>query len=338
MLQQGERSSNRAERLHRIERILYDAPADGLTPGEIARRCGIHRTTVWRDIRTLEQSEVPIWSANGRYGILRERYVTSVRLNLHEATALFLAARLLSRYSDENHPHVARAMEKLAAAMPRDMMQQHIQRAADLVRQRRERPEFTRMVERLTEAWAERKRVRLWQRPEGNQPARMRLFDPYFLEPSGVGYALYVIGFDHLRQDIRTFKVERLERVEVTEERFEVRADFDPYRCLHSAWGINWGSGEQVEVRLKFPPGRVTQRVKESEWHITQRIKDSPDGGCILAVQVGATLEMKPWIRQWGADCEVLSPPELRAEIAEEMRRAAEMYEPGQQREEGGLG
>jgi predicted DNA-binding transcriptional regulator YafY len=35
---------------------------------------------------------------------------------------------------------------------------------------------------------------------------------------------------------------------------------------------------------------------------------------------------MKPWIRQWGYECEVLSPPELRAEIAEEMRRAAAVY------------
>ncbi len=327
MLQHGEQSHSKFERLNRIERILYDAPPDGLTPGEIAKRCGIHRTTVWRDIQALDDNGVPVWHNNGRYGILRERYITSVRLNLHEATALFVAARLLSRYSDENHPHVARAMEKLAAAMPKDMMQRHIQRAADLVRQRRERPEFTRMLERLTEAWAERKRVRLWQRAEENQPAKARLFDPYFLEPSGVGYSLYVIGFDYLRQDLRTFKIDRLQRVEVTEERFEVPPDFDPYRYLHNAWGINWGSGEQFEVRLQFPPGRVTQRVKDSEWHITQRIEDLPGGGCVLTVRVGATLEMKPWIRQWGCDCTVLSPPELRQEIAEEMKRAAELYE-----------
>jgi predicted DNA-binding transcriptional regulator YafY len=326
MLQHGERSENRAERLLRVERILYDAPPEGLSPGEVAKRCGIHRSTVWRDIRSLQNNGVPIWGEKGHYGILRERYVTSVRLTLHEATALFLATRLLSRYSDENHPHVARAMEKLAAAMPKDMMQQHIQRAADLVRERRERPEFTRILEHLTEAWAERKRVKLWQRADDKQPAKPRLFEPYFLEPSGVGYALYVIGYDHLRQDIRTFKVERLQRVEATDERFEVPASFDPYQYLHNAWGINWGSGEQIEVRLKFPPGRVTQRVKESEWHITQRIEDLPDGGCILSVHVGATLEMKPWIRQWGCECEVLSPLELRAEIAEEMRRAAALY------------
>lgn len=91
---------------------------------------------------------------------------------------------------------------------------------------------------------------------------------------------------------------------------------------------MNWGSGsEPVEVRLRFPPGRVADRVRESEWHYLQKREDLPDDACILSVTVGSTLEMKPWIRQWGKDCEVLAPEALRREIAEEMREAARMYE-----------
>ena len=112
----------------------------------------------------------------------------------------------------------------------------------------------------------------------------------------------------------------------MTDEQFAPREDFHPYRYLHNAWGVNWGSGEEIEVRLQFPAGRVTERVKESEWHITQKIDDLPDGGCVLTVKVGSTLEMKPFIRQWGADCIVLAPDDLRGEIAAEMRQAAENY------------
>lgn len=317
---------SRAERLHAVEETLYNAPPDGLRMVEVAQRCGVDRTTIWKDIRALSENGVPVWGEAGRYGILRERYVTSVRLNLHEATALFLAARLLTRYSDTNHPHVARAIEKLAAAMPKDVMQRHMCRAADVVRTRREWPELVHNLERLTEAWAERRRVRLWQKPRDGKPAHERLFDPYFLEPSGVGYSLYVIGWDHYRDDLRTFRIERLERVELTDEHYVPREDFDPYQYLHGAWGVNWGTGEEVEVRLQFSPGRVTERVKESEWHISQRIEDLPDGSCILSVRVGSTLEMKPFIRQWGADCVVLAPAQLRQELAEEMRRAAGNY------------
>ena len=48
-----------------------------------------------------------------------------------------------------------------------------------------------------------------------------------------------------------------------------------------------------------------------------------------MRLNVSHTLEMKPWIRGWGADCEVLHPPELRNEIAAELRAAADVYSSG---------
>ncbi|MDW8325584.1 MAG: transcriptional regulator [Anaerolineales bacterium] len=317
-------------RLQRVELLLFHAGEKGISLSEIAKDCGVDRTTIFRDIRKLEEAGVPIWSERRKYGIDRAHYLPAIHFNLHEATALFLAARLLTRYTDSHHPHVARAIQKLAAAMPRDLIQRHMARAADVVRTRREVPHLTRVLECLTEAWANRKRVRLWEKDRPNKPAVERLFEPYFIEPSGVGYSLYVMGYDHLRKDIRTFKIDRLARVLPTEESFTVPPDFDPYKYLHNAWGINWGSGNQpVEVRLRFAPGTAADRVRESEWHYSQKREDLPDGGCILSVVIGSTLEMKPWIRQWGKDVEVLAPESLRREIAEEMREAARLYETG---------
>jgi proteasome accessory factor B len=314
-------------RLRYVEELLYHAADEGISKQSIAELCGVDRTTIHRDIKKLMEDGVPIWGDKGKYGIERTNYLPAVRFNLHEAMALFLAARLLTRYADSHHPHVARGIEKLAAVMPKDLIQQHMLKAAAVVRTRRELPELTRTLERLTEAWAERKQVRLWQKETEDSPARPRLFDPYFIEPSGVGYSLYVIGFDHLRQDWRTFHIGRLERVEITAERFEPRTDFDLYTLLSKAWGVNWGKGQVFEVRLQFPPGRITARVKSSEWHMSQKIEDLPDGGCVLAVKIGDYVEMKPFIRQWGADCTVLAPESLRREIAEEMAKAARNYE-----------
>jgi len=317
-------------RLQRVEFLLYHAGEAGLSLVELARECGVNRTTIFRDIRKLEDNDVPIWSGGGKYGIDRARYLPAIHFNLHEATALFLATRLLTRYADSHHPHVARAIQKLAAVMPRDLIQRHMARAADVVRARREVPHLTRVLEALTEAWANRKCVRLWEKDRPNKPAVERLYEPYFIEPSGVGYSLYVMGYDHLRKDIRTFKIDRLARVVPTDQPFTVPADFDPYQYLHNAWGVNWGSGSQpVEVRLRFAPGTAADRVRESEWHYSQRREDLPDGGCLLSVTIGSTLEMKPWIRQWGPDVEVLAPAELRREIAEEMRAAARLYAAG---------
>jgi predicted DNA-binding transcriptional regulator YafY len=51
-----------------------------------------------------------------------------------------------------------------------------------------------------------------------------------------------------------------------------------------------------------------------------------PDGSCVLSVRVGNTTEMKPFIRQWGPDCEVLEPQALRVEIAAEMAATVALY------------
>lgn len=76
---------------------------------------------------------------------------------------------------------------------------------------------------------------------------------------------------------------------------------------------MNWGAGgEPTEVVLRFAAGRAAERVRETNWHESQTIEDMPDGGCVLRIVVGSTQEMKPWIRQWGPDCEVLAPAALR--------------------------
>jgi predicted DNA-binding transcriptional regulator YafY len=42
---------------------------------------------------------------------------------------------------------------------------------------------------------------------------------------------------------------------------------------------------------------------------------------------VSGTIEIRLWILQWGADVEVLSPPELRDDVADTLRRALGRYE-----------
>ena len=67
--------------------------------------------------------------------------------------------------------------------------------------------------------------------------------------------------------------------------------------------------------------------MKESVWHPSQEIDDLKDGGCLFTVRVSEPKEMRPWIRSWGAEVEVLSPPMLRQAIAEEAAKMAAVYQ-----------
>uniref|UniRef100_UPI002ACD6E2C helix-turn-helix transcriptional regulator n=1 Tax=Chloroflexus sp. TaxID=1904827 RepID=UPI002ACD6E2C len=108
------RSRSKAARLRKLEHNLYNAPPEGYSVIALAKLCGVNRRTIYRDLDTLDEAGVPIWEHNGKYGIDRNTYLATIRLNLHEAIALFFAARLLSHHSDEHNPHIVSALDQLA--------------------------------------------------------------------------------------------------------------------------------------------------------------------------------------------------------------------------------
>lgn len=320
------RSDTRYERLDDIERQIARSP-EGLTSGELARIFGVDPDTIRRDLDVLEARGTGLIKQGRRYQIDHRRSLHAVRLTSHEVLALYLAARLLSRHSDEHNPHVVKALEKLADALDAKspLMAHHIAQAAAAVRSRRIRREYVEALEVLTQGWAERRVVALRYRSYTKDETTERRFAPYFIEPSGIGYACYVIGYDALRGALRTLKIERIHEARLTDERFAAPPDFDPQRLLAPAWGVIWRDDSATEVTLWFAPG-VVRRLKESVWHPSQRIEDQPDGSCLFTVQVGSTKEFKPWVRQWGSAVIVISPESFRAEIAAEARELAQAY------------
>ncbi|MBC8162426.1 MAG: WYL domain-containing protein [Roseiflexaceae bacterium] len=316
-----DRIQSRAARLQRLEHNLYNAP-QGLRAIELAERCGVDRRTIYRDIDALGELGVPVWQDGPRYGIDRESYLSTVRLNLNEAIALYFAVRLLAHHSDEHNPHVVAALSKLSSSLPDSTIAQHISRAAESIRAKPLRTVYIRALEAITRAWADKRQVRLHYRSASGELTE-RVVNPYFLEASRSEPASYVIGHDDLRGAIRTFKIERVVQADVLEQSYSIPDDFDPYSYLASSWSVM--NEREVEVWLRFSSA-VAERVRESVWHHSQRIENLADGGCELRVLVGGVREIRAWVLGWGADVEVLDPPELRADVADHARRMAAHY------------
>lgn len=314
------RLDTRTSRLRQLEELLVAAP-QGLTAMDIAERLGVDRRTIYRDLDFLSTQDIPLWQDEGRFGLNRTRYLATVRLSFHEALALVLAGLLLSRTIDERNVHVIAALRRLATIMP-NQLTAHLERAANRVQGRSVDQPQVGVLEAIAEGWATGHKVRVLYRSPRSGEVRPRVIAPYTVEPTAVG--IYVIGYDDWAHDIRTFKIERLERAEILDEPYSIPADFDPESYLATSWGI-MTSQEMFEVVLRFSP-TVVSRVRERCWHPTQTIDLTPDGGCRLRVRVSEPLEMQPWIRSWGAQVEVLAPDWLRERVADELRRASDRY------------
>ena len=322
-----ERATGKAERLLQIESLLLDYP-DGLSQAEIARRLGVNRSTVYRYLPDLTASFAVYETDDGKLAIDRDHYLTNVRLTLHESMALHLAARLMATRTDKQNPHAAAALRKLGLALGKlaPRVAEHLRVSAEVMEDQAQRhdPVYLSVLETLTRAWSQGRKVRLWHRHESGRVYEYN-FAPYFIEPYAVGQTTHVIGWREPPGALRTFKLERIQRIELTAEPYEIPLDFDPRELLADAWGIWYTEAQPVEVVLRFHP-RVAGRVRETRWHRSERVEEQPDGSVIWRARVAEPQEMLPWIRGWGADVEVVEPRELRQRMAGEARRLARVY------------
>jgi predicted DNA-binding transcriptional regulator YafY len=314
--------SSQAERLRRIEHLLAHAP-HGMRAGEIADQLRISQATVYRDLERIAESGVRLWQTEGRFGISGEGDLPLLRLNFNEAMTLFIATRLLARYADEYNPHVVSALEKLVAVLP-STIATHVLRTGAALRRRPADDRAVAVLEQITRAWAERRLVRLWYRSPHSGELRQRDLAPYFVEVSGPAYSCYVIGHDNWAGELRTFKLDRLERAQMLDQSYEIPPVFDADAFLAHSWGIMRGEG-LTDVVLQFSPA-VAALVRERTWHPSQILDELPGGGLLFTVRVSEPREMRPWIRSWGADVEVLEPAFLRDQMKKEARRLADLY------------
>ena len=325
------RAFAKSSRIVQVERLLLTSRAH-LSQAEIARRCDVHRSTIGRLIQHMVDNEIPVRvDDEGLVYIERTAYISTIKLKLHEAVAVFLAGRLLARYSDKPNMHSVEALDKLGVALQGVMptLGQHITSTSAALRRRlpKQASEYQRMLEKLTDAWAAGKKAQIWYRPLHARKAYQHTFAPYFLEPSGIGYSVYAIGMAEPPGKLRTRKLERIERVVSTDEPFEVPPDFDPNTLLAGAWSIWFDEGDQpISVTLRFSGNQAIRRMHETIWHPSERKERDAEGHLVWTAEIDEPQEMLPWIRGWGADCEVLAPQELREKVMGEVRRQMRVY------------
>lgn len=325
------RAETKAQRLLQIQALLWAHP-EGFTRAELARRLGVNRSTITKYLNADHLPPGVYEDEDGRLKLDRNADLMRAAFSLHEVMAIHLATRLLATRTDKQNPHAASALRKLGMALQRvdHNISQHLLRSADVMDEEAayRDPVYLDVLEKLTEAWSAGRKVRIsYQKPD--ERIADYVLAPYFIEPYAVGQSAYVIGRRELPDGsdgaLRTLKIERIRSAQITHERYTIPADFDPHALLRDAWGIWYTEAEPVEVVLRFHP-RVAMRVQESRWHRGEKVEAQPDGSLLWRARVAEPQEMMPWIRGWGADCEVLAPESLRAKLAAEARALAEVY------------
>ncbi len=317
---------DRAARYLKIAQVLHAHGEAGISAATLAKQIGVSKRTVYRDLEAMDlDAGLAIWNDGGRFGLEAGAFLPPLALTLPEALAFFLAARLLTKATDELDPEIIGAFVKLAQVLP-PVLAEQLHETADAFADTPRDEAFTRVLRTLTEALAGRRVVEIeytagvYDASKGMRRLRLR---PYAIEPSAQTRALYVIGFDEERQDRRTFKVERIRSASLTPDTFPSRSPSVAAE-MRSAWDVI-GDDAPVEIVIRFEAA-VAQRVAETRWHPSQVEEQQHDGTLLWRARVSGVLEVRSWILGWGPDAEVLEPADLREWVAARHAEAAARY------------
>lgn len=164
----------------------------------------------------------------------------------------------------------------------------------------------------------------VWMRyySPGNDEHTERVVLPYHLQ--NIRGDWFLIAFDRLRNDFRTFLAGRIEEWKVLPERFERMESFSADEWVSKGFQAHRG-GEVEEVSIRFNK-KMAPFIRERKWHPTQRIEELEGGGLVLHITTAGMVEVKNWVLQYGAEAEVLKPVSLRDECILEIRKMAAVY------------
>jgi predicted DNA-binding transcriptional regulator YafY len=168
----------------------------------------------------------------------------------------------------------------------------------------------------LSSAAQQHQRVHLRYRAWNGEETE-RDFDPYGIV-FNEGY-WYTAGYCHLRQDLRTFRLDRIAALERGETAFKVPEDFDAVEHVLSSITLLPGT-EQVEVLMKTTPEHARQVTP-------------PDIGALEETEQGVVFRRAANQLEWVAfflmcldfPVVVLQPPALRKTLRQMAAKALEL-------------
>lgn len=119
----------------------------------------------------------------------------------------------------------------------------------------------------------------------------------------------YLIGRDTASGEQRTFRLDRISELEVLDRTIEVPADFRP-DTDHTIDRLR-SPGPRMEVRIRLG-GTLLEIAREDRW---DDLEETPEGTVLRMGETNGNWVIK-MLLPWCDQCEILSPPELRARMA----------------------
>jgi proteasome accessory factor C len=226
-----------------------------------------------------------------------------------EAKALVAAIDLIGEHIPEGS--LTSAREKIVAALGEDPMEQGLQVASAS-------GDDAEVARLLSKAISRRRMVELEYYKENEDELSLRRVEPYALTNGREGW--YVASFDPEREGVRHFRLDRIKRATVTDEKFDPRPEVDP-----AAEVDGWLRTGEVQASRS---ARVWVSPERSRWAREARrvVEEWSDGAVIVELSFAGVDWLVREILKEAGDAAVLEPEDAREAVRAALGRLRETH------------
>ncbi len=314
--------NHRVSRLIRMASEIKASPQQ--TPPILIKTLGISKPQFYKDKEALAKLGFSFRYKRGqkRFIIDHDPYIPVHDLTLTETFALVMAVRQLSAAGDFILTYDAlNAIRKIVSNSPHGQ-RELLRSSLDDVVLKEGFGCDSKILADLQKAAIEGRRISVAYDLYSEGGVKQYTLDPYQIYFKR--RALYLDAYSVEEKGYRVYRVNRIKRLQALPMIVPRRTDYSFSSRHRDSFSVF--IGDTVEkVKIRFSKKLATY-IKETCWHLSQKISDQKDGSIIFEVEVSGPKEVGWWVMQWGAEAEVLEPNHLRDEVAKTATGIARIY------------
>ena len=306
----------------RLLAIVLKLQRDGkLRAEDLATYFETSKRTIYRDLQALSEAGVPLVAVPGQgYSLVEGYFLPPLSFSSDEAIILLLGGEYIAQNFDARYQAGARSASlKIENVLP-PQVRTEVEGLRSSIRfiSAPSLPDDSAVLKELRRAVVESKTISFhYYGRNKTDGATERRADPYGL----IYYngTWYLVAHDQERQDLRNFRLDRIENLSVTAQTFERPAGFKLDQSRPD-------DDRPVTVRVRFDK-KVARWVRESRYFYITELQDESDGGLTATLQVRQESEVLGWLLGWGRQAQVLEPTSLQRLLIEELEGILSRYQ-----------
>jgi len=320
----------KGERIAQLDLLLHSHPG-GLSRAEIARKLGVHRSTISRYVTELKQYIDIYEDENNLIKIRPKEGEDNISLSIYESLAFNLSAEILTNNTEFQNPHLASGLRKIALNMRSyaPKIAENIISLAETidreVLQKREKMgQFNSILEALIDSWVTGKIVRIQHIVDGEENETD--FAPYFIgfreEESGRN-PISVTGRLRHTSAITTIDISTITSATILDEIYTIPDNLKPFH--RQQLDDHYDSIDFIPLVLRLKEKSALNSLRSLN-HTPPRFEKGEEGELICRMEAENSIELILRIIQSGPAIEILEPLSFKKKFLKLLKTILAIY------------